>query len=363
MIADFAIVGAGIAGAGIAAELAPHASVVLLEGEAHPGYHATGRSAAFWEETYGGPAITPLTRRSLAYLEKGDFLRPRGALYIGQAEDRAALDRHIATYRPWNVELEQWGEPELKVRLPGLKSSWCAGVWQPDCRDIDVAALHEHYLARAKGCGATLLNDMRIAAIERRADGWMLTAANGRTVRTRKLIDAAGAWADDIACMAGVAPIGIEPYRRTIVQLRTRPAPPPDMPLVLDISGRFYFKPENGRIWLSPHDEVPSAPCDSAPDELAVARAIARFEQVMDWRVENVETRWSGLRSFAPDRLPVYGPEPDNPDFIWCAGQGGFGIQTAPAAASMLADMLIAGAGSVEVRAMDAKDYLPERFR
>jgi len=158
--------------------------------------------------------------------------------------------------------------------------------------------------------------------------------------------------------VAGAKPLGIAPLRRTIVQLRTAPYAPDNLPLVLDIAERFYFKPEAGRLWLSPHDEVPSPPSDAAPDELAIATAIDRFGEVVDWQIEQVERKWAGLRSFAPDRLPVYGFDPGTPGFFWCAGQGGFGIQTAPAAARLAASLLL-GEGAGEV---DPVPYLPDRF-
>jgi D-arginine dehydrogenase len=195
-------------------------------------------------------------------------------------------------------------------------------------------------------------------AAAREGSGWRLTLADGREVRAEILVNAAGAWADPLAQIAGIAPLGIAPLRRTIAQLRVEPAVPADLPLVLDIAERFYFKPESGRLWLSPHDETPSDPCDAAPEELDVALAIERLGQVVDWSVEHVEHRWAGLRSFAPDRLPVIGFDPREPRFFWFAGQGGFGIQTAPAAARLGAGLLLGEQGGT----IDPSAYLPERF-
>ena len=172
------------------------------------------------------------------------------------------------------------------------------------------------------------------------------------------LVNAAGAWADDVAMKAGATPLGIAPLRRTVVQLRTAPPAPADLPLVLDIEESFYFKPEAGRLWLSPHDETPSPPCDAAPEDIDVAAAIARLATVVDWRIERLEHRWAGLRSFAPDRLPVYGFDSGAQGFFWFAGQGGFGIQTAPAAARLAAGLLL-GEGWGEV---DPARYAPARF-
>ena len=162
--------------------------------------------------------------------------------------------------------------------------------------------------------------------------------------------------------LAGVAPVGIQPLRRTMVQLRTSPAPAQTMPLVMDIAEQFYFKPEHGSVWLSPHDEIPSLPVDAAPEELDVAIAIDRFEHAVEWRIERVEHKWAGLRSFAPDRLPVYGPDPANPAFFWFAGQGGFGIQTAPAAARLAAQILLGLPADGLTGAIDRDRYLAARF-
>ncbi|HEY0446795.1 MAG TPA: FAD-dependent oxidoreductase [Allosphingosinicella sp.] len=367
--ADVAIVGAGIAGASLAAELAPHASVLLIEGESHPGYHSTGRSAAFWSETYGGPLIQPLTTASGSFLSnppadfaQGSFLKPRGALHIADGEGRGAIDELCRGFSGSGVEMERLGREQLAAIVPGLGAGWDEGVLEPSCTDIDVARLHASYLKAARAKGAALINDSRLEAAERREGRWRLETRSG-PVRCDILVDAAGAWADEVAALAGFAPLGIRPYRRTIAQLRTDPPAPAELPLVIDALGRFYFKSEaGGRLWLSPHDETPCPPCDSAAEELDVALAIDRLSRVVDWRVERVEHSWAGLRSFAPDRLPVYGFAPGRRDFFWCAGQGGFGIQTAPAAARLAAALLLGRAADPLVATIDPTPYLAERF-
>ena len=199
-------------------------------------------------------------------------------------------------------------------------------------------------------------------AAERVHGGWRV-AAGGGSVEATVLIDAAGAWADDVARLAGAGPLDIRPYRRTMLQLRVAPAVPEAMPLVLDAAGRFYFKPAaGGRLWLSPHDETGVHPGDAAPDEIDVALAIDRLAHVVDWRVERVERAWAGLRSFAPDRLPVYGFDPRVAGFFWFAGQGGFGIQTAPAAAKLAAAVLLGRAMDPLVAGIDIERYSPRRF-
>ena len=358
---DVAVIGAGMAGASIAAELSPHASVVLLEAEDRPGYHATGRSAAFWEECYGGPDVVPLTLASGPFLRENGLLSPRGALYVGRAEDEEAVDAFLARFAGSGVSIERLGRAALAHHLPGIRPGWDHAIAEPACADIDVAGLHQLYLASARGAGAELRCRSQVVALEREGDGWRIGLADGDEVRAAVVLNAAGAWADPVAALAGSRRRGIEPLRRTVAQLRTDPAPPGDLPLVLDISGRFYFKPESGKLWLSPHDETPTAPCDAAPEELDVALAIDRFEQVVDWQVTAVEHKWAGLRSFAPDRLPVYGFDNNIPGFFWFAGQGGFGIQTAPAAARFGAQLLLGLPRDTMTETLDAGLYSPNR--
>lgn len=355
---DIAIIGAGMAGASLAAGLAPRARVLVIEAEERPGYHATGRSAAFWTESYGGPVVQPLTTASGPFLRDGGFLVPRGALTLARAGQEAEVEAFAARFAALGVAVDLLDRDAIADRVPGLREGWAMAAHEPDCCDIDVAALHQHYLAQARRGGAELLCAAGLAAAERQGDGWRITLRDGRQVRARVLVNAAGAWADDVARAAGVRPLGIAPYRRTVAQLRTAPAVPASLPLVLDIAETFYFKPESGKLWLSPHDETPSAPCDAAPEELDVALAIDRLEQVVDWRIEAVERRWAGLRSFAPDRLPVYGFDGQVPGFFWFAGQGGFGIQTAPAAAAVGAALLL-GEGDCPV---DPEPYAAKRF-
>ena len=360
---DIAIVGAGIAGASLAAECAPDAKVVLLEAEDAPGYHTTGRSAAFWEECYGGPALVPLTMASGHYLRDNGFLKERGALYIAKRSGLPSLDRFMERFVPTGATIERVGRGALVERLPGLKPAWIEGIWQPRCSDIDVAALHQHYLAAATRAGAAPQLRARITDIARDAGAWRLTGSDGRCWTAKVLANAAGAWADGIAHLAGARALGIQPYRRTVAQLATDPGPAPGQPLVLDIEGSFYFKPEGDRIWLSPHDEEPSAACDAAPEELAIATAIDRYENVIDCTIRRVERKWAGLRSFSPDRLPVYGWDKARDGFFWFAGQGGFGIQTAPAAARLGAQLILGQARDALTQHLDEGVYSPQRFR
>lgn len=362
MTIDVAIVGAGMAGASLAAEIAPHASVLLLEAESQPGYHATGRSAAFWSETYGGPLIQPLTSASYPFLADGGFLKPRGCFHIADAKGKAALSDMEATFAGKDVKLERLDRSDLEAHLPGLRSSWHHALSEPSCADIDVAGLHAIYLSRARAAGARVVTDAELLSAGYVAGRWELETKAG-PFTAGILVNAAGAWADQVAERSCVRPLGIRPFRRTVVQLRVDPPAPADLPLIIDALGRFYFKPEpGGRLWLSPHDETACDPCDSAPEELDVALAIERLSGVVDWRVERVEHSWAGLRSFAPDRLPVYGFAPENRSFFWCAGQGGFGIQTAPAAAELAAALLLGRAPGPLAAGIDPTPYEPVRL-
>ncbi len=359
---DIAVIGAGIAGASIAAELAIHGSVLLAEAERFAGYHATGRSAAFWDECYGGPDVVPLTLASGDWLRANGFLNSRGALHIAQAGQADALALFERTFADSGATIERIGRAEMAALVPGILPGWDQAIREPHCADIDVAALHQHYLAQARRGGATLATGHRLTRARRSGEVWHLAFENGAEVTAGTLVNAAGAWADEVAQIAGCRPIGITPYRRTVVQLRTDPAADPALPLVLAIDGSFYFKPDTGRVWLSPHDETPSPACDVAAEEIDVALAIDRFQSVVSWRIEAVERKWAGLRSFAPDRLPVYGADPDCAGFFWFAGQGGFGIQTAPAAACLAAQLLTKAPQDAMTHGIDAGIYSPARF-
>lgn len=362
---DIVIVGGGMAGASLGAALAGSARVLILEMEPHAGYHATGRSVAFWEETYGGLAVQPLTTASGPMLaapdpdfSPGSFLSPRQTLHVGRSGDEAARDRLLRDFGD-RVTLRPIDPAEL---VPGMRPEWTLGLLEPGVCDIDVGALHQAYLRRFRTLGGELRLASPLRGARRNSRGWTIETGAER-IECGFLVNAAGAWADEVARACGVAPIGIAPLRRTVVQLRVPAMPSASLPLVMDLASRFYFKPEGeGRVWLTPHDEEPTPPCDAAPEELAVAEAIARFEQVVNWPVAAVERKWAGLRSFSRDRAPVYGFDPEAPGFFWFAGQGGFGIQTAPAAALLGASLLRNEAPVPDVEAIDATLYSPNRF-
>lgn len=365
---DVAVAGAGIAGASLAHALlarAPALSILLLEAEDQPGYHTTGRSAAFYAETYGGPDVQPLTTASKSFFQKPPpgfaetaILSPRGALHIAHADDLAPLDKLEAEFEAGRVAFQRLGPEGVAAKAPWLREPWrTTAIWEPGCADIDVAALHQAYLRSARRQGARLVTGARLERAERQSDGWHLSTTAGDFAAGR-LVNAAGAWGDAVAEAAGVAPIGLAPLRRTIVVTEVWPEAPADMPVVMDSAGSLYFKPDGGRLWISPHDETPDVPHDVQPDEMDMAVALDRFEQMCDWPIRRLASKWAGLRTFAPDRLPVIGPDPDEPAFFWCVGQGGWGIQTAPAAAALGAALLLG-----EAPAEGDRRYLPDRFR
>lgn len=363
MIFDFAVIGAGIAGASVAAELVKHASVLLIEAEDTPGYHSTGRSAANWHETLGGPKVQPLTKASFEHLRAGGVLRPRITIEVADEAGLPLLDRLDADFIGTGAKLRRVDAAGLGKLIPHVKPVLVAGLIEEDCADIDVGALHAQFIGGFKRDGGVLLTDAHVSAILREDDLWQLKAGE-HEVRAKVIINAAGGWADDVAVLAGVSPIGITPMRRTIAQIRVDGDIPDDHPFVIDVAGEYYFRPEgSNRFWVCPHDETPVPPHDVAPEELDVAIAIDKFETVTDWRVLAVERKWAGLRSFAPDRLPVYGFDPVVPGFFWCAGQGGYGIQTAPAAGLMCAAMILDRALDASVAHIDPAPFSPARFR
>jgi len=369
---DVLIVGAGIAGASAAYEIAPFAKVVLLERESQPGYHTTGRSAATFAPTYGNPAIRALTAASHAFYREHaggmvdhPVLMPRGALFVGREDQSAALDALAADTAPQVPGLERLDAAELLARVPALRADYVAGgLYDPTCMDLDVAAIHQGYLKGFRARGGRVVTDAEVVAIGTDAAPWRLETRAG-AFEAAVLVDAAGAWADELAEMAGVAPLRLVPKRRTAILFEPSSPPDPAWPAVVDADEQFYFKPESGALLGSPADETPVPPCDVQPEELDVAIAIDRIERAASFKVTHLRRKWAGLRTFAPDRSPVVGMEERVPGFFWLAGQGGYGIQIAPALARAAAKLLIEGVLPDDLlgRGLVAEDLLPLRLR
>lgn len=364
---DVMILGAGMAGASLAAELASHRRVVLLEIEDQPGRHATGRSAAMFFESYGNPTVRALTRASRAFLAsppdgftQTPLMTPRDALFVADEARRSNLETLLSDI----PALKPVQSPRAKELCPILRNDWlAAAAIDSTGQDIDVAALHQGYLKLAKARGTTFAFDSGETQIERADGRWQVTARTG-IYRAETLVNASGAWGDQVAMLAGVAPIGLQPMRRTAITLD---APSGHdiraWPLVMDVDEAFYFKPDAGQLLLSPANEDPSEPCDAAPDELDIAIAVDRFETATTVSVRKIGHRWAGLRTFVPDRSPVAGFDPTNDQFFWLVGQGGYGIQLAPALARMAASLLLRQAPPDDILAQGvaAADISPNR--
>ncbi len=348
---DFVVVGAGIAGASVAYELAGLGSVLLLERETTPGYHSTGRSAAQYVETYGPPAVRRLTRASRAFYDRPPegfcaqpLLSARPVMHIATGAQLAALGQAFERARAITPEVTRLDAAEALERVPVLREEALAGaLLEPQAMDIDVHAIHHGYLRAARRRGAVLVTGAEVGECRRRGERWRVASSQG-VFGAGVVVNAAGAWCDELARAAGVAPIGLQPMRRTAITFDPPAGHDPGAwPMVLDVEERFYFKPEAGRVLGSPADETPVAPCDVQPEELDVALAVDRIERATRLRIRRIHHRWAGLRSFVADRSLVIGMAADAPGFFWLAGQGGYGIQTAPAAARAAAALIGTG--------------------
>lgn len=360
---DVLIVGGGIAGASLAARLAGVRSVTLIESEDLCGRHSTGRSAAFWQASLG--AGTP--ERTLSLLSKPFFdahwpgsdvplLRQRGTLHLIHEEGQQL--HGIETSGEYALQFLD--RPALDAKVPGLRDQWKGAWWEPSCADIDVAAFHAACLATARRKGADVRTDHALRSATRHSGRWRVDTSGGE-IDADIIVDAAGAWGDEVAGRCGVGAIGLTPKRRTVVQLRIDRDNCRDLPMITDLHESFYFKGEGDRsVWVCPLDETPVEPCDAAPEELDVAIAIDRFEKAASWPVEAVERKWAGLRTFTADRRMRFGFDPDEPGFFWCVGQGGMGIQTAPAASLLSARLILGEPLGEEFRGLSAGDFAPK---
>jgi D-arginine dehydrogenase len=348
--ADFLIIGAGIAGLSAGAWLAPHGRTVILERESQPGYHATGRSAALYTEHYGPRAVRALTRASGRFLKAPPpgfadhrILTPRGVLFVARADQMEKLSAAEEEMRAGGGSPRRLAWSEAMAQVPVLAPSYGAGaLLDPDAMDIDVHELLQGYLRAFRKSGGALVPDAEVLGLERVGPLWQAHVRGG-VFCAPVLVNAAGAWADAIAGLAGLPPLNIAPLRRSVATVDA-----PDglgvsrWPMLNDVEEQFYAKPDAGRLLLSPADETPSPPCDAQPDDLDLAHAVDRLERATTLRVRRLHGRWAGLRCFAPDRVPVCGFDPMAEGFFWLAGQGGYGIQTS-AALGQIAGALASG--------------------
>ena len=346
---DFAVIGAGIAGTSVAAELARHGSVLLLEMESQPGYHTTGRSAALFSESYGPAPIRALTRASSRFFDNPpsgfsdhSLLSPRGVAMIARHDQLGALDALMEELSDAK-DITRIDGDETRRRIPLLREGHIAAAMYDDrARDIDVHALHHGYLRAFRAAGGKMETRAEVTALERDARYWRIDVGTAEH-RAAVVVNSAGAWADHVGALAGAIAIGLMPKRRTAMTIGVPDGIDADAwPMAVDVEEEFYLKPESGRFLISPADETPSEPCDAQPDEMDVAICVDRVEQAFDMQVRRIENKWAGLRSFVADKSPVCGFDERADGFFWLAGQGGDGIQTAPAL-SRVAARLVTG--------------------
>jgi D-arginine dehydrogenase len=344
---DIVVIGAGMAGATTAAALAADRRVALVEAEEAAGYHSTGRSAAMWMQNYGPHAVRILTRLSREFLEappegfvETPLLAPRAVIYLAPPDQADELDPMLAEAK----DMAEISLAEAHRLVPPLRPDYAVrAALETDAFDVDVASLHAAYLKQLRVRGGTLALRSRTGRIERRDGAWQVETSDGATYSAGILVNASGAWGDAVAAQAGVAPLGLSPMRRTGAIVDPAPHAPLAWPMINDVRHTWYARTEaRTKLMVSPADETPLDAHDVQPDELDIAIAIDRMQTALDIDVRRVERSWAGLRTFTPDRSPAFGWDASAEGFFWCVGQGGYGIQTAPAAGALVAD-LIAG--------------------
>lgn len=366
--ADIIVIGAGIAGVSAAAEMAVDSKVIMVEMEQQPGYHASGRSAAYYAPSYGKPLVQDITRSCESFFKSPpagfaevDLLHPRDCMFFARQDQAESLE----SMRAANSRLEFLDESAVRERVPVFRPGYLAGALRDrKGGDLDVDALLQGYLRLFRKRGGEFLNNHEVTAIVQDGNLWHVTAG-GQVFAAPVVVNAAGGWADTMARLAGLDTFGVEPYRRTAMTIE---APAgldiAGWPEMVDVDEQFYFKPDAGLILLSPADETLTKPVDAQPDELDVAMGVYRFEQATGLDIRQVRASWAGLRTFAPDRLFVAGFDPRAEGFFWLAGQGGYGVQSAPAMAKMAA-FLVTGAepeGDFGVIRDCVQDVSPARF-
>lgn len=364
-VVDVVVVGGGIAGVSIAAAIATGQEVVLIEQEGRLALHATGRSAASFVASYGPAPVRALTRASLAALhatapDDSPLLTPRPLLWA--AFDDEAVDEldRLCEDAP---DLDRIGPREVRRRHDALRGDHLQGAVEANAYDIDVLGLHQRYVREARSAGVVIRPSERFLGAQPGRDGRVAVETTLGRIEAGVVVNAAGAWADEVAERFGAGPRGLRPLRRTVAVARASRPIDPDWPFVIDLGGECYFKPEGPHILVSPADETPDVPGDARADEVDVALALDRVNELTDLGLRSVQSSWAGLRTFAADGNPVVGFDPDVPGLFWFAGQGGYGIQMAPALAEVGAALLIGAPTPDHVAAegLDVSDLRPGR--
>jgi D-arginine dehydrogenase len=343
---DIAVIGAGMAGATAAAFLSEAKRVALIEAEDVAGYHTTGRSAAMWVQNYGPPDVRELTRLSRPFYEAPPagfsdiaLIRRRAVLMLASAAQRADLEIALVA----GHGIRRIATTDVEDLIPALRPGYLAdAAIEEDAFDMDVAAIHQGFLRMLRANGGVLGLGSRVRQIGRRSGAWDIETASGDVFHTPVVVNAAGAWGDELAIIAGVAPIGLQPRRRTAAIIDPSPFDVSDWPMIIDIAEEWYARPEaRTRLMVSPADATLTHPHDVQPEEIDVATGIDRMQQALDIPVRRVEHSWAGLRTFTQDGSLAFGWDPRVAGFFWSVGQGGYGIQTAPAAGRLVADLVL----------------------
>lgn len=368
---DIVVIGAGIAGASVAAYLAEHGSVCLIEMERQPGYHSTGRSAAVFAAFYGNRNIRSLTRASHGFFTAPpagftavDLLKPRPGLIIAGQGQTEALENFVATVAETDHIVPRSLTEALQL-CPILRPEELAGAAQlSGLADIDVNELHQCFLRMFKAHGGSVRMEAQVVGLEHDGRGWLVRTAR-EAVRAGVVVNAAGAWAGEIAKLAGAQDIELQPLKRTACLIDPPAGTHLDSwPMLLNVAEEFYLKPDAGLLLLSPADETLSPPCDAQPDEMDIAVAVDRLERATTLQVKRIVQKWAGLRSFVTDRSPVVGFDSRQPDFFWMAALGGYGVQTAPALGRVAASLVLRKPLAEDLLAcgVDTRELAPGRL-
>jgi D-arginine dehydrogenase len=368
---DILVIGAGMAGAAIAAHLSEHAQVHILEMEDQPGYHSTGRSAALFSQTYGNETIRALSRASRRFFFEPPegfcsipLVKPRPVLVFGLEARREAFERFVE-HESASGAFEKVSPAQALALCPVLRrDGLLGGIIDKGTADIEVHELHHGYLRAFKRHGGKLTTGARVGGLVHVKDRWTVQTNIG-TFSSEIVVNASGAWAGELGQMALARDIGLQPCRRTAALIETPVGVSAEhWPMILDAEEKFYLKPDAGLLLLSPADETPCTACDAQPEELDVAIAIDRLQQSTTLQVQRVRKKWAGLRSFVKDRSPVVGYDPSQPGFFWLAALGGYGIQTAPALSVLAASLVLGRRISGEFSELDlhVADLSPTRL-
>lgn len=356
MSSDIIVIGGGIAGLSAAARLSADAKVTVLEMESVTGYHASGRSAALIEENYGAPSVQALNRASMGYFKDGEYLTQRGLMIVAQADDKEAF-RADADH----MGVHEISPSEAVGKVPILDPAKVGFAgYHAEAFDIDTDRLMQDFIRVLRKNGGEVITDAIVTGIRRDSHGWHVSAGADYSART--LVNAAGAWADLIAGIAGVTPLGIVPHRRSMARLAAPGGHDTShWPMFFGTGESWYAKPDAGALLVSPAEEAATHPHDAFADDMALAEGLDRYQSMVSEPVTRPVATWAGLRSFAPDRTLVLGRDTHEPEFVWCAGQGGYGFQTSPAASVLLADLVAGRTPALDAGAVAA--LRPDRLQ